>query len=67
MENFKLEDIKNIKVGDLPSAKRGIIDSLLGRDIYKEEISIEHMASYKKGHEVGTLVENFLKQDQRDY
>ena len=67
MDRFNLEDIKNIHVGDLPSAKRGIIDCLLGKDIYKEDIPIEHMASYKRGHEIGSQIENLLKGDQRDY
>jgi hypothetical protein len=67
MDRFELDDIKEIHVGDLPAAKKGIIDSLTGKDAYKDEIPFEHMASYKKGHEIGTQVENLLKGDQRDY
>lgn len=67
MDRFELDDIKEIHVGDLPSAKKGIIDSLTGKDTYKDEIPFEHMSSYKKGHEIGTQVENLLKGDQRDY
>lgn len=67
MDRFELDDIKEIHVGDLPAAKKGIIDSLLGEDVFKEKIPYEHMASYKKGHEIGTQVENLLKGDQRDF
>lgn len=67
MDRFELDDIKEIHVGNLPAAKKGIIDSLLGEDMFKEKISLEHMASYKKGHEIGTQVENLLKGDQRDF
>lgn len=64
MENFELNDIKEIHVGDVPSAKKGIIDSLLGKDVHKDEIPFEHFSSYKKGHEIGSQVENLLKGDQ---
>ncbi|MBV7273560.1 hypothetical protein [Clostridium thailandense] len=67
MDRFELDDIKEIHVGDLPAAKKGIIDSLLGEDVFKEKIPYEHMDSYKKGHEIGTQVENLLKGDQRDF
>lgn len=32
---FDINDIKNIQVDDLPSAKLGIIDSLSGKDKHK--------------------------------
>lgn len=67
MDRFELNDIKDIHVGDLPTAKKGIIDSLLGKDDLKNGIPIEHMASYKRGHEIGTQIENLLKGDQRDF
>lgn len=67
MDRFELNDIKNIHVGDLPAAKKGIIDSLLGKDEHKNEITDEYMTSYTKGHQIGTEIENLLKGDQRDY
>jgi hypothetical protein len=67
MNEFKLNDIKDIHVGDLPSAKMGIIDSLLGNDDHKTKIPFNCMASYKTGHQLGTEIENLLKGDQRDY
>ncbi len=67
MDEFKLEDIKDVHVGHLPSAKKGIIDSLMGNDVHKEEIPLGQMASYKQGHQIGTEIENLLKGDQRDY
>ena len=66
-KRFKLEDVKDIQVGDLPSAKLGIIDSLSGDDIHKNSIESNKMASYIKGHELGTEIENLLKGDQRSY
>lgn len=63
MDGFELDDIREIHVGDLPAAKKGIIDSLLGEDKYKDQVPLEHMASYKKGHEIGTQVESLLKGD----
>lgn len=67
MDGFKLEDIKEIHVGDVPSAKKGIIDSLSGEDMHKNQIPFEHMSSYKKGHEIGTQIEDLLKGDQSQY
>lgn len=67
MERFKLDDIKDIHVGDLPAAKKGIIDSLVGKDKLKDTVPLDHMSSYKQGHEIGTQIENLLKGDQRDY
>lgn len=65
MADFNLNDIKDIHVGDLPSAKLGVVDSILGTDDHKGEVT--SMASYKKGHEIGTQIVNLLKGDQRDY
>jgi hypothetical protein len=67
MDRFRLENIKDIHVGDLPAAKKGIIDSLMGKDSLKEEIPVEHMASYKQGHQLGTEIENLLKGDESQY
>lgn len=64
---FDIGDIKNIHVGDLPSAKLGMIDSLSGKDKHKNIIEQDKMASYIVGHELGTEIENLLKGDQRDY
>jgi hypothetical protein len=64
MDGFKLEDIKEIHVGDVSVAKKGIVDSLLGEDTHKNEIPFEHMSSYIKGHEIGTQIEDLLKGDQ---
>ncbi|AJD30737.1 hypothetical protein AAGC94_02470 [Clostridium sporogenes] len=64
---FDINDIKNIQVGDLPSAKIGIIDSLSGKDKHKNAIEQDKMDSYIAGHELGTEIENLLKGDQRDY
>lgn len=64
---FDINDIKNIQVGDLPSAKIGIIDSLSGKDKHKNVIEQDKMDSYIAGHELGTEIENLLKGDQRDY
>lgn len=65
MTDFNLSDIKDIHVGDLPSAKLGIVDSLMGRDEHKDQV--KSLSSYKKGHEIGTQLVNLLKGDQRDY
>lgn len=67
MDRFQIEDIKDIHVGHLPAAKMGIIDSLLGEDVFKKNVDITQMASYKQGHQLGTEIENLLKGDQRDY
>ncbi|WP_243108638.1 hypothetical protein [Clostridium rectalis] len=67
MDQFNLNDIKDIHVGDLPAAKKGLIDSLLGKDEHKDEVPFQHFSSYKKGHELGTQIENLLKGDQREY
>ncbi|WP_251859868.1 hypothetical protein [Clostridium sp. Marseille-Q2269] len=64
---FDINDIRNMTVGDLPSAKLGIIDSLSGKDKHKNTIEQDKMASYITGHKLGTEIENLLKGDQRDY
>ncbi|MCY6483016.1 hypothetical protein OW763_01440 [Clostridium aestuarii] len=64
MHNFKLNDLKEIHVGNLPAAKMGIIDSLSGEDSHKPQITPEHIASYRQGHELGSEIENLLKGDQ---
>lgn len=67
MDRFTLKSMEDIHVGDLPAAKKGIIDSLIGKDSLKEEVPLEHMASYKQGHQLGTEIENLLKGDKRQY
>ncbi|MCY6369429.1 hypothetical protein [Clostridium ganghwense] len=64
MPNFKLNDLKEIKVGNLPAAKLGIIDSLSGEDSHKNQIAPQHIVSYRQGHELGSQIENLLKGDQ---
>lgn len=65
MDGFKLDNLKEIHVGNVEVAKKGIIDSITGQDTHKDEIPFEFLASYKKGHEVGTQVINLLKTDQQ--
>lgn len=67
MDRFELDDIKDIHVGDVPIAKKGVIDSLSGKDTHKDEIPLEKLSSYRKGHEIGTHIENLLKGDQVDH
>lgn len=67
METFKLNDIKDVHVGDIPAAKKGIIDGLNGKDINKDTIPDDHMSSYAKGHQIGTQIDNLLKGDQRNF
>ncbi|AKN32123.1 hypothetical protein Ccar_15125 [Clostridium carboxidivorans P7] len=66
MDKFKLEDIKDVHVGHIPAAKKGIVDSLMGKDLLKESVSLEHMSSYKQGHQLGTEIENLLKGYEQD-
>ncbi|GAA0181838.1 hypothetical protein SH2C18_43120 [Clostridium sediminicola] len=61
---FRFENLKEIHVGDLPSAKKGIIDSLLGEDKHKDTVPDKQLNSYIKGHQIGTYIENALKADQ---
>lgn len=65
MGEMNWDDIKSVHVGDVPTAKKGIIDSLSGKDINKDSVPFEHFNSYKKGHEIGTLIEDILKGDQK--
>ncbi len=64
MHNFKLDDLKEIHVGNVPAAKMGIIDSLSGEDSHKNQIDTKHMASYRQGHEIGSQIDNLLNGDQ---
>ncbi|SHH29707.1 hypothetical protein [Clostridium grantii] len=62
--NFKFENLKEIHVGDVPSAKKGIIDCLLNSEENKASIPDKQLNSYIKGHQIGTYIENALKCDQ---
>lgn len=64
MHNFKLDDLKEIHVGNVPAAKMGIIDSLSREDSHKNQIDAKHMASYRQGQEIGSQIENLLNGDQ---
>jgi hypothetical protein len=64
MDGFKLNDLKEVHVGNVEVAKKGLIDSITGEDTHRDEIPFEHLSSYKKGHEVGSQVINLLKCDQ---
>ena len=68
MDNSKIKEINGIyNVGDVPSAKKGIIDFLSGEDIYKESVPQDRLNSYKKGREMAVEIENILNGDQRAY
>lgn len=68
MDNTKIKDINGIyNVGDVPSAKKGIIDFLSGEDVYKDSIPQDRLNSYKKGREIAVEIENILNGDQRAY
>jgi hypothetical protein len=68
MDNSKLKEINGIyNVGDVPSAKKGIIDFLSGEDIYKDSVPQDRLNSYKKGREIAVEIENILNGDQRAY
>ena len=68
MDNSKVKEINGIyNVGDVPSAKKGIIDFLSGEDIYKDTIPQDRLNSYKKGREIAVEIENILNGDQRAY
>ncbi len=64
-KNFKFEDLKQIHVGDIPSAKKGIIDNMLGEEEYKETVPDKFFNSYLKGQQIGSYVKNILKCDER--
>lgn len=61
---FRFENLKEIHVGDVPSAKKGIIDCLLGEDQNKDTIPDKKLNSYIKGHQIGSYIDNALKSDQ---
>jgi hypothetical protein len=68
MDNSKIREINGIDhVGDVPSAKKGIIDFLSGEDRYKDSVPQESLNSYKKGREIAVEIENILNGDQRAY
>ena len=68
MDNYNLKDVNGINhVGDVPSAKKGIIDFLSGDDRYKDSVPQDRLNSYKKGREIAVEIENILNGDQRSY
>lgn len=68
MDYSKIREVNGIDhVGDVPSAKKGIIDFLSGEDKYKDTIPEDRLNSYKKGREIGVEIENILNSDQRAY
>ena len=68
MDYSKVKEANGIDhVGDVPSAKKGIIDFLSGEDRYKDSIPKETLNSYKKGREIAVEIENILNGDQRAY
>ncbi len=68
MDYSKIREVNGINnVGDVPSAKKGIVDFLSGEDIYKDSVPQDRLNSYKKGREIGVEIENILNGDQRAY
>ena len=68
MDYSKIKDVNGIdQVGDVPSAKKGIIDFLSGEEKYKDSIPQDRLNSYKKGREIAVEIENLLNGDQRAY
>ena len=68
MDYTKIKEVNGIsQVGDVPSAKKGIIDFLSGEEKYKDSIPQDRLNSYKKGQEIGVEIENLLNGDQRAY
>jgi hypothetical protein len=68
MEFSKIRNINGIDhIGDVPSAKKGIIDFLSGEDKFKESIPEDKLNSYKKGHEIAVEIVNIMNGDQRAY
>ncbi|MBU3179225.1 hypothetical protein [Clostridium estertheticum] len=68
MDCSKIKEINGIDhVGDVPSAKKGIIDFLSGEDRFKDSVPKETLNSYKKGREIAVEIENMLNGDQRAY
>lgn len=68
MESSKIKNINGINhIGDVPSAKKGIIDFLSGEDKFKDSIPEDKFNSYKKGREIAVEVVNIMNGDQRAY
>jgi len=68
MDYSKIKEVNGIdQVGDVPSAKKVIIDFLSGEDINMESIPKDRLNSYKKGREIAVEIENLLNGDQRAY
>ncbi|MBU3111898.1 hypothetical protein [Clostridium lacusfryxellense] len=68
MDYSKIKEVNGINnVGDVPSAKKGIVDFLSGEDTYKDSVPQDRLNSYKKGREIGVEIENILNGDQRAY
>lgn len=68
MDYSKIREVNGIEhVGDVPSAKKGIVDFLSGEDRYKNSIPQDRLNSYKKGREIAVEIENILNGDQRSY
>ncbi len=68
MDYSKIREVNGIDhVGDVQSAKKGIIDFLSGEDTYKDSIPQDRLNSYKKGREIAVEIENLLNGDQRAY
>lgn len=68
MDYSKIREVNGIDhVGDVPCAKKGIIDFLSGEDTYKDSIPQDRLNSYKKGREIAVEIENILNGDQRAY
>jgi len=68
MDHSKIREVNGIDhVGDVPSAKKGIVDYLSGEDRYKNSVPQDRLNSYKKGREIAVEIENILNGDQRAY
>lgn len=68
MESSNIKNVNGIDhIGDVPSAKKGIIDFLSGDDKFKDTIPKDKFNSYKKGREIAVEIENIMKGDQRAY
>jgi hypothetical protein len=68
MDYTKIKEVNGIDhVGDVPSAKKGIIDFLSGEEKFKDSIPPDRLNSYKKGREIAVEIENILNGDQRAY
>jgi len=68
MDYSKIKEVNGInRIGDVPSAKKGIVDFLSGEDRYKDSIPQDRLNSYKKGREIAVEIENIMNGDQRDY